>query len=86
MANQYARVKRENMKQRCLEYLGGKKCTRCGVDSLPYTCYEFHHVNGNKVCEISKMLNKPWKLIKTELDKCIVLCRNCHGITHYMEG
>jgi hypothetical protein len=80
----YQNNKRELLKHKCLTYLGGKKCVRCGVDSLPICCYDFHHKTGNKEIGIGVILNKGvcWSLIQNELDKCEVLCRNCHAIKH----
>jgi len=81
--SQYQRNKRELLKEKCLNYLGGKKCRNCGVDFLPICCYDFHHRN-NKDEDISKMLSGgcTWKKIKKELDKCLVVCSNCHRIIH----
>jgi hypothetical protein len=78
----YSRNKRELFKEKCLIYLGGKKCKRCGVNHLHIHAYDFHHVKGNKDTEISKMANEKWSKVQSELDKCVVLCKNCHAETH----
>jgi hypothetical protein len=75
--------KRELLKEKCLEHLGGKICAKCRNNGLPICCYDFHHIKGNKDGEISKMFNKPWNKIKEELSKCIVVCKNCHAEIHY---
>ncbi len=77
----YQRNKRELLKDNCLKYLGGKICNKCEVDYLPTCCYEFHHVNGNKEFEIARY-KKFDSTMKKELDKCKILCRNCHAIKH----
>lgn len=78
---QFQNNKRKNLKEQCLAYLGGKKCYRCKISSLPYSSYDFHHIKGNKETDISQMLTKgsPFDKMKKELDKCIVLCKNCHS-------
>lgn len=81
MSNQYARNKRENLKEECLRYLGGKKCVICGNNSELPCCYDFHHKLGAKDENISKMIARKTKLdaeLKAELDKCAVVCSNCH--------
>ena len=81
----FQKNKRKNIKEKCLIYLGGKICATCKVDSLPYPCYDFHHIKGNKKDNISKMIPQgiSWETLKKELDKCIVLCKNCHAYAHH---
>lgn len=81
MSNQYRRAKSEMLKGGCLEYLGGKRCKVCNVNWLPICCYDFHHNKGAKEEEISKMIKRKISLdieLMSELNKCIVLCSNCH--------
>ena len=78
----FQRNKRENFKDKCLAYLGGKRCKHCGIDSLPQRCYDFHHLNpALKKFELSKASSgKKWSEVKAELDKCVVVCKNCHAV------
>ncbi len=79
--DQYKRLNNEILKERCFEYCGRKKCKVCDTDLLPICCYDFHHKKGFKEEEISKMIQRKHKLdaeLKVELDKCIVVCANCH--------
>ena len=75
------------LKEKCLKYLGGKKCKKCSNDYLPICCYDFHHKVGTKETTISEMINKGEKFIniKKELDKCVILCANCHREVHYFK-
>lgn len=59
---------------------GGAKCQRCGYDR--YTgALEFHHRNPT---EKDPSWNRGWKIdkLKIELDKCDILCANCHREVH----
>jgi len=69
------------LKELSLQYLGGKKCYNCNANYLPTCCYDFHHNKGFKEIEISKLIQQKTILdneLKFELDKCIILCSNCH--------
>ena len=48
---------------------------------------DFHHVNeAEKLTEITTLIgNRGWKQVENELQKCILLCSNCHRIHHYGE-
>lgn len=61
----------------------GSKCEVCGY----YRCIEaleFHHKDSSeKDFSISqKGYTRSWKKVKMELDKCILLCANCHREIH----
>lgn len=42
----------------------------------------FHHKDDNKVANISNMMNYSWKKILAEINKCIIICFNCHMALH----
>jgi hypothetical protein len=55
-------------------------CAICGYDKCPYAL-DFHHVNPRtKKFNITRqqMTSKSDKKLKEELNKCILLCSNCH--------
>lgn len=66
----------------CVRYLGGK-CEACGYDRCR-EALEFHHRNPDeKDFEISAAtISMGWELIEEELDKCLLLCANCHREVH----
>lgn len=75
---------RIELKKKCVSYLGGQ-CVDCGITSKHYSIYDFHHIDpSNKNITINKLLSiKPkWETLKAELDKCVLLCSNCHRIKH----
>jgi len=82
-AASYSHTKRfrKNQKNRAVEYLGGK-CTLCGYNKCNQSL-DFHHKNPTtKEFSISQNCNRSWSKMVKELDKCIILCRNCHGEVH----
>lgn len=61
-----------------------KPCSDCG-GSYPWYVMEFDHRNPeDKIKPISSMTNSGWSNIRAELDKCDVVCANCHSVrTHH---
>ena len=79
----YVHVKthRQKMKEKGIEYKGGK-CERCGYNKCN-RALEFHHMIPNeKDFNISRYSVLSWNKIKDELDKCILICSNCHRELH----
>jgi hypothetical protein len=72
--------------KRFAEYKATLHCTRCGQNH-PATL-DFHHVEKSKDNVHLHLLVRGghfWKRIMQEVDKCVVLCANCHRIHHYDE-
>ncbi len=70
------------MNKRILHDLKINGCAICGYAKCDGSL-EFHHVNskGRKFnIKIARMANKN---LVGELNKCILLCRNCHGEIHW---
>lgn len=65
------------LKKKAIEYLGGK-CSRCGYQKF-YGALEFHHRDpASKEMQWSQLKKRCWDVITAELDKCDLLCANCH--------
>ena len=75
-------LKRKARKQQAVEALGGK-CQYCGYNRS-VAALEFHHTR-DKSFEIGDGLNRSWKVIQEELEKCILICSNCHAELHELE-
>ena len=74
--------RRKKVRQMAVEYKGGK-CETCGY----YRCidaFEFHHNDlSKKDFGISeKGYTRSWNKVMQELDKCKLLCANCHRELH----
>jgi hypothetical protein len=70
-------------KWKSLQYKGGK-CQTCAEDRPAALC--FHHRDPSKKelkLDGRSFANRKWKTIKEEVDKCDLLCHNCHNILHY---
>lgn len=73
---------RRNNKLKLIAYKGGK-CSKCGYEKLIPGAYDFHHINPNeKDFGISEGHIRSLKIMKAEVDKCELVCRNCHAEIH----
>lgn len=68
------------LKEMAVEYKGGK-CQLCGYCKCNGSLH-FHHVNDNTKSFTISGKSISFTRIKPELDKCILVCANCHGEIH----
>lgn len=80
--NTQSRNGNRKLKIKCVEYKG-EKCVRCGFDEF-ISALEFHHIDPSKKdYNISRKQGSILtEKIKKELDRCMLLCSNCHRGTH----
>jgi 5-methylcytosine-specific restriction endonuclease McrA len=72
--------RRKDLKVMAFNYKGGR-CSMCGYDKR-VDALEFHHLY-NKEFGLSKSgITRSWERAKDELDKCIIVCSNCHKEVH----
>lgn len=75
-------VKRRKRKKNEAIINKGGKCNICGYDKTP-SALEFHHIYpGSKEKAPHELMFLSWDKQKEELDKCILLCANCHREVH----
>lgn len=74
--------RRDKTKLMAIAYKGGK-CQCCGYNKCN-SALEFHHINSEeKDFGISaKGYTRSWESIKKELNKCVLVCANCHREIH----
>lgn len=66
--------------------LCGNKCNDCGV-SYPACVYDFHHVDPTtKHKELAKLFVGRREIWLKELEKCVMLCSNCHRLRHHLDS
>lgn len=72
---------KKKKKEKAVQYKGGC-CCKCGYNKSNAALH-FHHLDENtKSFEICPNIIKKWDVLKKELDKCILLCMNCHFEEH----
>jgi len=67
------RLTRHNRKL-ALEYLGGK-CVACGSIEELETDHIYNDLDKKRIVDL---LSGSWERLKKELDKCQLLCKDCH--------
>jgi len=74
--------RRKKIRQMAVSYKGGK-CMCCSYNRC-VQALEFHHIrNSGKDFGISdKGYTRSWQKVKKELDKCVLVCANCHRELH----
>jgi len=74
-----AQVKEKNnrFKREGVELLGNK-CQRCNI-LFHMSAMDFHHVGAKDGRQIAA---KGWSNFLKEIDKCVLICSNCHKYIH----
>ena len=74
-------IRKREVKKLAINYLGGK-CKVCGYNNCD-AALEFHHLNPNeKDPDYNNLRSAFTDKLKIELDKCILVCANCHREIH----
>ncbi len=82
---EYANIRNKKRKKEIVEHFGGK-CLDC-KQSFPQYVYQFHHLDPTqKDVNPSYAMNSTPSEMWKELDKCVMLCANCHIIRHRTVG
>lgn len=79
-------IRRRRIKLQAIEYKGGK-CLHCGYNKSVWAL-TFHHLDPTQkdFAIGGNGSTKSWERMKVELDKCILLCMNCHAEEHERLG
>jgi hypothetical protein len=79
----YAREFSSKNRKLSFDYLGAK-CKKCGFDDPLICLYDFHHLDDEKKSFniAAGVVKYNFTKIKSELDKCVLLCSNCHREVH----
>lgn len=70
-------IRRKKERYILLRKLKDSPCTDCNV-KYPYYVMQFDHVRGIKRNTISRMLSNSLTVFMREVEKCEVVCANCH--------
>lgn len=71
---------RVKIKEKAVQYKGGK-CSICGYNKCNHAL-DFHHLNPQEKEFIISGGTRSFEFMKLELDKCILVCKNCHSEIH----
>jgi len=74
--------RRKKIRIQAIEYLGSK-CIFCGYHRCN-SALDFHHLDEShkKFGHSQDGLTRSWEKTKRELEKCILVCANCHREIH----
>ena len=71
-------------KLKAVEYKGGV-CVDCSGEFHP-AVFDFHHLDPSKKdLKVANSFCRKWEVVRAELDKCVMLCANCHRLRHHSE-
>ena len=82
---QYVTLKYKERKDTVNQIKATYKCAKCGEGR--FYMLDFHHIDPNiKDENIARLTSNRNKIedIKKEIEKCVVLCSNCHREFHYL--
>lgn len=76
--NQYKHIHKH-----CAIIYKGGKCVHCGkeYDGTNSCIFDFHHTDPSQK-EFCPSTGSTWSKTQPELDKCVLLCTNCHRMEH----
>ena len=70
--------RRTDVTEKYRAYKESRPCADCG-NFFPYYVMHFDHL-GDKVSNVSKMvMNRTWASVLKEIEKCDLVCANCHA-------
>ncbi len=74
--------RRKKIRDMALEY-GGRNCIVCGYNRCTLAMV-FHHLDPSKkdFGLSAEGITRSWEKTRAELDKCVLLCSNCHAEVH----
>ena len=76
------RRRTKEAKEYIIEYKKRSKCKKCPEDR--WWVLDFHHVDEKKE-EVVNLISHGIEMVKKEIEKCEVLCANCHRDLHFQE-
>lgn len=80
-SNIEVKTRYQKIKQQCIDYKGGK-CVICNYNKY-IEVMQFHHLDPTKKeSSLSQNHLRTFEKVKKELDKCILVCANCHAEIH----
>lgn len=80
---QRSEKRRNELRKKIAEIKEAIGCVDCKT-KYPYYVLQFDHIKDDKIDNIAAMISwYPWEEIKKEIEKCEVVCANCHAMRTY---
>lgn len=74
---------RRRARKEAIIALKGGACEACG-GTFPHYVYDLHHRDpSTKETGMTDLQDKAWSRVLAELEKCDLLCANCHRVAHH---
>lgn len=80
-ANHYKSARFKVIKQAAVTAYGGK-CNKCQI-GYPLAVYDFHHKYDKEHSPSQIISSRSIATVASELEKCVLLCANCHRMEHH---
>ena len=74
--------RRFKLRAKAIAYMGGE-CVRCGYKECLGVLHPHHVDPTKKAFRLSGAHSRSWDILCAEMDKCILLCANCHFKEHH---
>lgn len=83
----YLGPKRQALVDRMTAFKEATPCVDCAA-RFPACCMDFDHRGLDKHEEVGRLVARcrPWEVIAAEIDKCDLVCANCHRIRTQNKG
>jgi hypothetical protein len=78
------RKRNKRKKEKLIDFLSDKCCTDCGITDS--RLLEFDHIDPQtKTKAVARLLSSGygWERLLAEINKCEIVCANCHRIRTY---
>lgn len=72
--------RRQTLKRMAIEHMGGR-CQLCGYDRCVQALH-FHHLEPHEKEFTFANYSRSWERLRVEIEKCVLLCGNCHTEVH----
>lgn len=82
--NETTKQNHRKRREKIQELKADLSCAKC--DESRYWLLDFHHIDPTqKDFQLSQGERYGWEKVQSEIEKCVVLCSNCHRDFHHLE-
>jgi Zn finger protein HypA/HybF involved in hydrogenase expression len=82
--NETTKKNHRKRREKIQELKADLSCAKC--DESRHWLLDFHHIDPTqKDFQLSQGERYGWEKVQSEIEKCVVLCSNCHRDFHHLE-